>query len=97
MNQVIFWVQDFLMRLLFIIFWVVIVLFLSAGIGYLNPLVARAESLTQELSSYQVDRTDTTDTEEGRDTPPKPNHDLIEISRQKLKSRADNVREKLNL
>lgn len=94
MNQVISWVQDFIVRLLLTIFWVVIALFISAGIGYWNPLVAQAESLTQEVSSYQVDRTDA---KEGRDTVPKPNNDLIEVSRQKLKSRADNVREKLNL
>jgi predicted PurR-regulated permease PerM len=94
MNQVTLWLQTLRGRVLFTIFLLVTVFLISTGISYANPLAAQAKPLTQEVLSYQVARTDG---ENAQDTAPKPNNDLIENSREKLKSRADDVREKLNL
>lgn len=94
MNQVTLWLQTLRVGVLFTIFWLVTVFLISTGISYANPLAAQAKPLTQEVLSYQVARADG---ENAQDTAPKPNNDLIENSREKLKSRADDVREKLNV
>jgi len=94
MNQVILWLQTLRVRVLLTFFLLVTLFLSSTGSSYANPLAAQAKPLAPEVLSYQVARTDG---ENAQDTVPRPNNDLIENSREKLKSRADDVREKLNL
>jgi hypothetical protein len=92
MNQLISWLQN--IRALFTVFFVVITLLMSTAFSNGNSLAAQAKPLTPEATSYQIDRTDTENTQEQDGI---PNDQLIEKSQQKLKSAADNIREKLNL
>lgn len=92
MNQVGSWLQNIRSRLFIGIFWLVIALLISAAFGYGNPLAAQANPLTQERTSYQGNQSENAQTQDGI-----PNQELMEKSRQNLKSRADDIREKLNL
>lgn len=94
MNQVILWLRTLRVRLLLTSFWLVTALLISTAIDYRQPLAAQAQSLTPETPSYQVARTDG---ENAQEQDGLPNKELIENSRQQLKNRADNVREKLNV
>lgn len=87
MNLVISWLQSVRFRVIATTFLVGIAFLISAVFGYGKPLPAQAATLlTIDSTSYQVDRP-----EAGR------GNGLIENSQDKIKSAADNVREKLNL
>ena len=92
MNQLISLLQS--IRVLFTLFLVVIALLISTAFSSGNSVAAQAKPLTPEAASYQIDRNDTENTQEQDGL---PNDQLIEKSQEKLKSTADNIREKLNL
>ncbi len=94
MERVISWLQNTLFRTALTLVLIAIACFASVAIGFGNPLEARAETLTPEASSYQVARpnAENAQTQDGI-----PNQALIENSRQQLRNRADEIREKLNL
>jgi uncharacterized membrane protein len=94
MNPLILRLQTIQVRLLLTIFSVVTALLISTAIDYGNALAAQAKSLTPEATAYQVA---STRDENAQEQDGLPNKKLIEKSQQQLKSRADDVREKLNL
>lgn len=94
MNQVTLGLKNSRIRLIFTIFWLVIALFISAAFDYGKPLAAQAKPLTQEVIAYQFN---SNNVENAQEQDGLPHKDLIERSRQQLKSRADDIRENMNL
>lgn len=88
MNRAICWFRNHFLRQTLIVFLVGMTALVIQGC-FTNPLLAQAEPVTPEATSYQVDNSD-------RDRLENDNK-LVERSRNNLKDTADNVREKLNL
>ncbi|HBE53876.1 MAG TPA: hypothetical protein DDW76_35285 [Cyanobacteria bacterium UBA11369] len=97
MNRVISWLQSVLARAILTRVIVVTAFLINVSLSFGNPLPAHAlPLLTIDSSSYAVDPdNDRLPTYTKADGNQKP--DLIENSRDKLKSAADNIKEKLNL
>lgn len=87
MNRITTWLQNVANRVVITAFIVGIAFLFNVGLGYGNPLEAKAATLlTIDASSYAVDR----------DAAAHPEKDAIGNSQAQLKGAADNVREKLN-
>ena len=97
MNRVISWLQSVLARAILTTVIVGTAFSIAISFGFGNPLPAHAlPLLTVDTSSYAADPDDyRLPTYAKADGNQKP--DLIENSRDKLKSAADNIKEKLNL
>lgn len=89
MNRAICWFKNHFLRQALTVFLVGITAFAIQSFCLTNALLAQAEPVTPEATSYQVDNSD-------RDRLRNDNK-LVERSRNNLKDTADNVREKFNL
>jgi hypothetical protein len=94
MKRVISLLQTIRLRQLVAGFILGITLLLSSGGGYAQAQPFTAEPMTPEANSYQVDRTDA---DHVKNKAQDAGKDVIENSENKIKSVADNIREKLNL
>ena len=89
MKRVISFLQTIRLRQVVTVFLVAVTFLVSSAFS--SDLQAQARSITPEADSYQVDRSNNDNRAQYLQ------EDQIENSQNKLKSTADNIREKLNL